>query len=128
MAITALPLAAKLCTLTSIGRGVQPCCFSVISVMFTFSPAYTLCRPFPIIPASLQGLMVILDNHSSDAMWCCGLDDGNGLWYTATWTEQQWLAGWALVARRYVNTTSVIGMGLRNEPRPTFISACSTGR
>jgi hypothetical protein len=26
--------------------------------------------------------MVILDNHSSDAMWCCKITDGNGLWYT----------------------------------------------
>jgi hypothetical protein len=31
----------------------------------------------------LQGLMVILDNHSSDAMWCCNLEDGNGLWCVA---------------------------------------------
>jgi hypothetical protein len=30
---------------------------------------------------------VILDNHSSDAMWCCDITDGNGLWYTARWAR-----------------------------------------
>lgn len=28
------------------------------------------CRPTTLNP---QGLMVILDNHSSDAIWCCGI-------------------------------------------------------
>jgi len=27
------------------------------------------------------GVAVILNNHISDAMWCCGEWDGNGLWY-----------------------------------------------
>ena len=27
------------------------------------------------------GVMVILNNHISDAMWCCGETDGNGLWH-----------------------------------------------
>jgi endoglucanase len=71
----------------------------------------------------VQGLLVILDNHSSDAMWCCGLADGNGLWYTERWSEADWLAGWALLARRYANTSGVVGMGLRNEPRPAFMGA-----
>ena len=26
------------------------------------------------------GLMVILDNHVSDAIWCCSRTDGNGMW------------------------------------------------
>jgi endoglucanase len=30
------------------------------------------------------GLMVILDNHNSDAEWCCSATDGNTLWYTPT--------------------------------------------
>lgn len=64
---------------------------------------------------------MILDNHSSDAMWCCGLQDGNGMWYTATWTEQQWLQGWSIMARRFANVSGVVGVGLRNEPRPSFV-------
>ncbi|KAF8059377.1 hypothetical protein HT031_005182 [Scenedesmus sp. PABB004] len=66
------------------------------------------------------GLLVVLDNHSSDAMWCCGLTDGNGLWYTDAWSEARWLEGWGLMARRYARVQAVIGVGLRNEPRPTF--------
>lgn len=27
-----------------------------------------------------MGLVVVLDNHSSDAIWCCSVTDGNGLW------------------------------------------------
>ena len=27
------------------------------------------------------GVMVILNNHISDAMWCCSNDDSNGLWH-----------------------------------------------
>ncbi|GBF94600.1 endoglucanase e1 [Raphidocelis subcapitata] len=67
------------------------------------------------------GLMVVLDNHSSDAMWCCDMKDGNGLWYTDRWSEADWLRAWDLVARRYASTPAVVGMGLRNEPRPAVV-------
>jgi hypothetical protein len=126
--------------------------------------------------------MVILDNHTSDAIWCCAIEarprtprprqparsprapragprgpclrrhllrhhgprlrssprpatrsqptpsprpcrvqDGNGLWYTTAWSEAQWLQAWSIVARRYARTPNVIGVGLRNEPRPAFV-------
>ena len=65
--------------------------------------------------------MVILDNHSSDAMWCCNSFDGNGLWYTDKWSEADWLRAWDVVAQRYASTPAVIGMGLRNEIRPAPI-------
>jgi len=32
------------------------------------------------------GVMVILNNHISDAMWCCGLTDANGLWHNKRYT------------------------------------------
>lgn len=48
------------------------------------------------------------------------LQDGNGLWYTERWSEQQWLDAWSIVAKRYANNSAVVGMGLRNEPRPTL--------
>jgi len=70
--------------------------------------------------AHSQGLLVILDNHTSDAIWCCSISDGNGLWYTEQWPEEAWLAGWSLMARRYANSSTVIGAGLRNEPRPVM--------
>ena len=28
-----------------------------------------------------QGIAVILNNHMLDAKWCCGDDDGYGLWF-----------------------------------------------
>ena len=28
-----------------------------------------------------SGLMVILNNHTSKSQWCCGPNDGDGLWY-----------------------------------------------
>ena len=68
-----------------------------------------------------QGLMVILDNHSSDAIWCCNLEDGNGLWYTDRHPESHWLAAWRAVAARYASTPAVVGAGLRNEPRPALV-------
>jgi len=27
------------------------------------------------------GVAVILNNHISDAIWCCSSEDGNGLWH-----------------------------------------------
>jgi hypothetical protein len=38
------------------------------------------------------------------------------------WSEQHWLQGWAVMAQRYANVAAVVGVGLRNEPRPTFVS------
>lgn len=37
-----------------------------------------------------QELMIILNNHVSTAGWCCSNSDGNGLWYTDTYSEQAW--------------------------------------
>jgi endoglucanase len=35
--------------------------------------------------------MVILNNHMSDAGWCCGNDDNNGMWYNDNYSEKMWL-------------------------------------
>ena len=64
------------------------------------------------------GLMVILDNHTSSAEWCCG-DDGNDLWYNAQYPESSWLSDWEGMVSRYANNPLVIGVDLRNEPRIT---------
>ncbi|GBF94599.1 glycoside hydrolase [Raphidocelis subcapitata] len=71
------------------------------------------------------GLMVIIDNHTSDAMWCCSGFDYNGLWYTDKWSEADWLHAWDVIARRYAWTPAVIGVGLRNEPRPTIVGGAA---
>jgi endoglucanase len=37
------------------------------------------------------GVMVILNNHISDAKWCCDLTDGNGMWYNNKYSIYEWL-------------------------------------
>jgi endoglucanase len=72
-----------------------------------------------VIEALAQaGLMVILDNHRTRGDWCCDEDHGDGLWYTPTQTEAEWLRDWAFMAGRYVGQAMVVGAELRNEIRP----------
>lgn len=67
------------------------------------------------------GVMVIIDNHMSDANWCCSGSDGNGLWYTDRWSEADWLAAWKIMASRYTGNAFVVGADLRNELRTTVV-------
>ncbi|HEX4212950.1 MAG TPA: glycoside hydrolase family 5 protein [Candidatus Dormibacteraeota bacterium] len=64
-----------------------------------------------------QGIMVILDNHNSNAEWCCGGGDGNMLWYNAEYPESSWINDWKAMALRYSDDPLVVGADLRNEPR-----------
>ena len=63
------------------------------------------------------GIMVILDNHNSNAEWCCSTTDGNSLWYNAQYPQANWIADWQGMAQRYQSNPMVIGVDLRNEPR-----------
>jgi len=47
-----------------------------------------------------RGLVVILNNHNSDGGWCCHDYDKNGLWYTDTYPEWEWLAHLDALTRR----------------------------
>ena len=60
-----------------------------------------------------QGLKIILDNHRSEAGNGTGL---SGLWFTQGYPESAWIADWQMLARRYANDPTVLGMDLRNEP------------
>ena len=62
-------------------------------------------------------LMVILDNHMSDADWCCSETDENGLWYNDRWPEAQWIAAHITLATRYRLQPYVVASELRNELR-----------
>jgi endoglucanase len=66
-----------------------------------------------ITAAGNDGLKVILDDHRSEAGESA---EQNGLWYTADYPNQKWLADWTTVAKRYAGNTTVIGFDLRNEP------------
>jgi endoglucanase len=74
-----------------------------------------------------EGIMVILDNHNSNAEWCCS-NDGNTLWYNADYPESSWISDWQGMAQRYRSNPFVIGADLRNEPRinATWGGAAST--
>ena len=36
------------------------------------------------------GVAVVLNNHISDAKWCCGNLDGNGIWFNDNYSAAQW--------------------------------------
>ena len=63
-----------------------------------------------------EGIAVILNNHSSKAMWCC-LWEEDGLWYTRDYPEDQWVKDWIMLANRYRKIPGVIAADLRNEVR-----------
>ena len=62
--------------------------------------------------AGRQGLMIILDNHSST-------DDSfmSPLWYgVGGYSEADWVGNWKALSARYADTPNVIGADLKNEP------------
>jgi endoglucanase len=65
-----------------------------------------------------NGLMVILNNHMSDAGKCCSTNDGNGMWYNDNYPEDKFFETWREMAGRYLKNPMVVGFDLRNEPRP----------
>jgi endoglucanase len=70
--------------------------------------------------AGQDGLKVILDNHRSEAG---NTAEANGLWYTSTYTNQNWINDWVTVATMFANNPTVIGFDLRNEPHtPTGVA------
>jgi len=64
-----------------------------------------------------HGLIVILNNHISTAMWCCSSEDGEGLWYTDEYPTEMWEDCLVEFAARYKDNPLVAGMDLRNEVR-----------
>ena len=63
------------------------------------------------------GLKIILDNHRSEAG---NSAEPNGLWYTSSYPESNWIADWQMLAARYAGNPAVIGFDLRNEPHNAY--------
>jgi endoglucanase len=63
--------------------------------------------------AGEEGLKVILDDHRSEAGESA---EANGLWYTSTYTSQDWVNDWVTLAKLFANDPTVVGFDLRNEP------------
>ena len=65
-----------------------------------------------------EKIMTIIDNHISDAGWCCDVRTENGLWFNERYPVDVWEKTWEFMAERYVDNLYVIGADLRNELRP----------
>nr|WP_083974197.1 cellulase family glycosylhydrolase [Kitasatospora mediocidica] len=62
-----------------------------------------------------DGFAVVLNDHTTTARWCCGLD-GNERWNSGQSTAQ-WEADWLFMVNRYRANKRVVGADLRNEVR-----------
>ena len=56
------------------------------------------------------GIYILLDHHTSD---CQTIDE---LWYTASYSEQDWIEDLVFVADRYKDNDHLVGIDLKNEP------------
>ena len=72
-------------------------------------------------------VMVIVNNHITQATWCCGANPCDASWANDWFggslfcrfgqTEDEWIENWETVMRPLVANPRVIGVDLRNEPR-----------
>ncbi len=63
-----------------------------------------------IASAKANGLNVFLDQHRPTT------DGQSELWYTNDLPESQWISDWKMLADRYKDDPTVIGVDLHNEP------------
>jgi endoglucanase len=66
-----------------------------------------------VTAAGQAGLKVILDDHRSEAGESAEQD---GLWYTGSYTSQDWVNDWTTLGKMFAGNPTVIGFDLRNEP------------
>jgi endoglucanase len=65
-----------------------------------------------------NGLMVIINNHVSNAGKCCSTSDGNGMWYNKDYPAEKFFTAVKDMTLRYRANSMVVGNDLRNELRP----------
>jgi len=75
---------------------------------------------FFVAKAKAAGLNVILDRHRP------GSDAQSELWYTSKYSEKKWISDWTMLAKRYLDSSSVIGFDLHNEPHGAACWGCGT--
>ena len=63
------------------------------------------------------GLMVIINSHNSDAMWCCAEHDNNGFWWNEEYPEEVWLQTLEKLTYKFKDVPLVVGNDIRNELR-----------
>ena len=128
-----VPLAAVVQTIVDLGFNSVRLPFSheMLAMTEPADPVHIAANPelagktplevFDVVVEALTAaeLFVILNSHTSHAMWCCGLDH-DGVWYTADYDEERFMSDWEMLAERYADDPFVIGADLRNELRPAF--------
>ncbi|KAJ5365963.1 hypothetical protein N7517_008849 [Penicillium concentricum] len=73
------------------------------------------------------GLLVIVNNHITQATWCCGINPCDIIWHN-DWlaggrfcripqSEDKWIHNWETVMSPLAKNPLVLGADLRNEPR-----------
>ncbi|HEV2310924.1 MAG TPA: cellulase family glycosylhydrolase [Acidimicrobiia bacterium] len=81
-----------------------------------------------------QGVGVVLDDHTTDAEFCCAPYVFNGLWWggqiwddavgygPARWQDRQgfFVTDWVDMTRLFASSSNVIGADLRNEPTGAY--------
>lgn len=90
--------------------------FEFSNLKMTGEDAFTILDQV-ITALTNAGIMVVLDNHSSNAEWCCDNNDGNALWHNDGYPTKNWVSDWKRMAQFYRSNPWVIGVDLRNEPR-----------
>lgn len=101
-------------------------CFDVPdgAINYVLNPKLRGLSPLEVYDAvvhclGLHTVTVIVNNHTTYGEFC-GPPSNNSLWFdpSSTFTEEQWLADWRMMARRYARCLHVVGYDLRNELRP----------
>ncbi|PNP76523.1 hypothetical protein FNYG_09942 [Fusarium nygamai] len=64
-----------------------------------------------------QQIYIDLDNHISEAKWCCGGTDGNTWWGDTQFNVDNWVRGGKYMAAHSKKWPAKITQSLRNEPR-----------
>ncbi|MFF4942214.1 glycoside hydrolase family 5 protein [Streptomyces rubiginosohelvolus] len=86
----------------------------------TANPELNGLRPLEVFDRAVRaltdaGFAVILNNHSTQTRWCCGVD-GSERWNSGQ-SAEEWIEDWVLLAERYRSNPRVVGADLRNEVR-----------
>ncbi|CAN5232938.1 hypothetical protein BH09ACT6_BH09ACT6_12540 [soil metagenome] len=93
------------------------------SINYQLNPTLQGLSPLQIMDAVVArakayGLNVLLDQHRPDS------GSQSALWYTDRYSEATWISDWKMLAKRYLNEPTVIGVDLHNEPSGAACWGC----
>ncbi|KAH6972245.1 glycoside hydrolase superfamily [Ilyonectria sp. MPI-CAGE-AT-0026] len=93
-----------------------------------FTAATTRLEVFDAIAAECakQEIYIHLDNHISQAKWCCGGADGNAWFGDSEFPVDNWMRGLVFMAKHGKSWSNFVSISLRNELRQPTGTASST--